>query len=144
MENINKLICALIALQNFCKDIHYNAKGDAFYSKHLLVDRVQNNISDYIDRIKEVCFLAANKEPLKSSEYLKKAAELIPDISQNDKQSFVRLKDLLIKTLKQIEGLKGLTVGENNLIGAVAEDLQNSLGLVNREVIDNDQKKESD
>lgn len=136
MENINKLVCALIALQNFCKDIHYNCKSDAFYSKHLLVDRVQENIGEYIDRIKEVFFLAADKEPLKSGEYLKKSAELIPDIAENDKESFERLKDLLIKTMKQAEKLTKLTKGEENLIGAVAEDLQNSLGLVNRQVKD--------
>lgn len=136
MENLNKLICALIALQNFCKDIHYNSKGDAFYSKHLLVDRVSENISDYIDSIKEVCFLAADKEPLASSEYLKKASELIPDISKNDKDSFMKLKDLLVKALKQIEKLTKLTKGEDNLIGAIAENLQTSLGLVNRQVKD--------
>ena len=136
MENVNKLICALIALQNFCKDIHYNSKGDAFYSKHLLVDRVQENIGEYIDRIKEVFFLAADKEPLQSGEYLKKSSELIPDIAENDRESFERLKDLLIKTMKQTEKLSKLTKGEENLIGAVAEDLQNSLGLVNRQVKD--------
>lgn len=141
MENINKLICALIALQNYCKDIHYNSKGDAFYSKHLLVDRIGDNISDYIDRIKEVFFLADNKEPKPSSEYLAKASKLIPEIKPNDKDSFVELSKLLIQALKIIEGLKSLTKGEENLIGAIGEDLQTSLGLVNRQVIDNDQKE---
>ena len=138
MSNINNLICLLLALQNYCKDIHYNSKGDAFYSKHLLADRIQDNISDYIDRIKEVFFLAADKEPLKSAEYLKKAAEFVPEISGNDKESFERLKDLLIKTMKQTEKLSKLTKGEENLIGTIAEDLQNSLGLVNRQVKDNE------
>lgn len=141
MENINKLICALMALQNYCKDIHYNSKGDAFYSKHLLVDRISDNISDYIDRIKEVFFLADNKEPKPSGEYLTEASKLIPKIKPNDKDSFVELSKLLIKALKIIEGLKSLTKGEENLIGAIGEDLQTSLGLVNRQVIDNDQKE---
>lgn len=136
MENVNKLICALIALQNFCKDIHYNAKGDAFYSKHLLVDRVQENISDYIDRIKEVFFLPAGKEPMPSGEYLKKAADMIPAIEKNDKDSFKHLATLLTNALKQIEKLKELTKGEENLTGTIAEDLQTSLGLVNRQIKD--------
>jgi len=138
MENINTLICQLIALQSFCKDIHYNAKGDAFYSKHLLVDRVQENISEYIDSLKELFFLPADKEPLPSAEYLTKAAKYIPSIKPNDKDSFKELAKLLIKTLKTIEGLNKLTKGEENLIGAIGENLQISLGLVNRQVIDND------
>ena len=137
MENINKLISHLLAIQNFAKDIHYNSKGDAFYSKHLLCDRISENLYDYIDSLKEVCFLAADKTPLKSAEYLKNAAALIPDISENDKESFENLKQLLIKTLRVIESLKSLTKGEENLIGAIAENLQTSLGLVNRQVKDN-------
>ncbi len=134
MEKINKLICALIALQNYCKDIHYNSKGDAFYSKHLLVDRVQENISDYIDRLKEVCILGNDEKTLPSAEYLQNASSLIPEITGNDKEDFKNLALLVVNTLTIIEALKSGTVGENNLYGAIAEDLQNSLGLINRQV----------
>lgn len=134
MANINKLICALLALQNYCKDIHYNSKGDAFYSKHLLVDRVQENISDYIDRIKEVSILGNDEKTLPSAIYLQNASSLIPEIIGNDKQDFKNLILLVVNTLTIIEALKSGTVGENNLYGAIAEDLQNSLGLLNRQV----------
>ena len=133
MENINKLIAQLIAICNYAKDIHYTAKGDAFYSKHLLADRIQDNISEYIDKIKELFFLANSKEPKSSKEYLSDAIKFIPDIKQSDKESFEELAKLLIKALKTIEQLSKLTKGEENLIGAIGEDLQTSLGLVNRE-----------
>lgn len=136
MEKINTLIAQLIAICNFSKDIHYNAKGASFYGKHLLADRVQDNLNEYIDQIKEICILGADKETLPSSEYLKKAIELIPEISEDDKDSFLSLKKLIIKTLKHIEGIKNLTSGESNLIGAIAQDLQNSLGLINKQVKD--------
>lgn len=134
MKNINKLIILLIAIQNYCKDIHYNSKGEAFYSKHLLVDRVQENISENIDKIKELFFLADDKEPLSSKEYLISASKLIPDIASDDKESFNRLLGLLLITIKDIESLKDLTKGEENLIGAIAEDLQASIGLINRQI----------
>lgn len=136
MENINKLIAQLIAICNYSKDIHYNSKGEAFYGKHLLADRVQENINEYIDQIKELFFLANNKEPKGSKEYLRDAIKFIPDIKQTDKESFKELANLLIKALKTIEQLTKLTKGEENLIGAIGEDIQTSLGLVNREVID--------
>lgn len=135
MEKINSLIFSLLAIQNFCKDIHYNAKGDAFYSKHLLVDRIQENISDYIDSIKEVCFLAANKEPLPSSQYLTEAAKLIPLITADDTENFRALSKLIFNALKIIENPDILiSKGEENLLGAIAENLQTSLGLVYQQI----------
>lgn len=134
MENINKLIEYLLAVANFAKDIHYSAKGEAFYSKHLLCDRISENIYDYIDSIKEIFFLAADKEPLPSGEYLSRATSLIPQIAEDDRTNFTSLSILLEAALQDIEKIKDLTKGEENLIGAIAENLQTSLGLVNRQV----------
>ena len=134
MDKVNNLICFLIALQNYCKDIHYNSKGDAFYSKHLLADRVQDNISDYIDKIKEVCFLGAEEKLLASREYLTKALKLIPELKDDDKEKFKDLRKLIIDTLKTLNSIKSATKGEDNLYGNIAEDLQGSLGLINQQI----------
>lgn len=133
MDKVNNLICSLIAIQNFCKDIHYNAKGDAFYSKHLLADRVQDNINEYIDQIKEICIIGSSEKTLPSKEYLLQAIKFIPAITENDQENFKSLENLLVMTLANIEQLEG-TKGEENLFGAIAQDLQNSLGLINRQV----------
>jgi DNA-binding ferritin-like protein len=136
MEEINKLIEYLIAIQNFCRDLHYTVKGESFYSKHLLADRIQENLNEYLDQIKEIFFLASYKEPLPSGEYLSRATSLIPQIANEDKANFVSMQNLLVVTLEHIESLQNLTKGEENLIGAIAQDLQNSLGLVNLQVKD--------
>lgn len=133
MDKVNNLICSLIAIQNFCKDIHYNAKGDAFYSKHLLADRVQENISDYIDRIKEVAILGNDEKTLPSGEYLSRATSLIPEVEEEDKKNFQSLENLLVNTLMALQDMEA-TLGEDNLYGTIAEDLQNSLGLINRQI----------
>lgn len=136
MEQINTLICQLLAIQNFCKDIHYNAKGEAFYSKHLLSDRIQENVSDYIDQIKEVCFLGNDEKPLQSGEYLLKATSYIPELVKEDSKNFEGLGKLILDTLSTLEGIEDSTRGEENLIGAIAQDLQTSLGLINRQIED--------
>ena len=123
-----------MAIASFAKDIHYNAKGSAFYSKHLLADRIQENIYDYIDQIKEILFLAADKDPLPSGEYLSRATSLIPAIADDDKTNFISMQTLIVVTLQHIEEFDGLTKGEENLIGAIAQDLQNSLGLINLQI----------
>lgn len=133
MDNINKLIAELIAICSFCKDIHYNSKGDAFYGKHLLADRVQENINEYIDQIKEICILGNDEKTLPSGEYLLKATSFIPAIQNEDKANFKNLENLLIATLGTLESLEG-TKGEENLYGNIAQDLQNSLGLINRQI----------
>lgn len=135
MENINKLIAQLIAICNYCKDIHYNAKGEAFYGKHLLADRVQENLNEYIDQIKEICILGNDEKTLPSAEYLTMATAFIPAIQNEDKANFKSLENLLVITLGTLESLEG-TKGEENLYGNIAQDLQNSLGLINRQIKD--------
>lgn len=124
-----------MAVANFAKDIHYNCKGDSFYSKHLLADRVEENIYDFIDDIKEIFFLAANIDTLPSKEYLNQAAGIIPDITGDDKEDFKALGELITKTLKLIENTDNTTTGESNLLGNIAENLQKSLGLITRQIV---------
>ncbi len=135
MEQINNLIAYLLAIANFAKDIHYCAHGESFYAKHLLADRIQENIYEFIDKLKEICLLGNDIEPLNSSEYLKQAAQIIPLKNPNDdKANFIEMKDLLIETLGLIEKMENPTKGEENLIGNIAQDIQNNLGLINLQV----------
>ncbi len=56
-DEFNKLITYLLAIANFAKDIHYSCHGEAFYGKHLFADRIQENISEFIDQIKKFACL---------------------------------------------------------------------------------------
>lgn len=134
MDKINEVIALLTAIQNYAKDIHYNCSGEAFYSKHLLCDRVSENISDYIDSIKEVYFLHKFEVPLNSKKYLEMAIDYIPPV-YNDTQSFRKLYELILKTLGVIQDIKDLSVGEENLFGNIAENLETSAGLLARQVL---------
>ena len=134
MEKINQIICYLIAIQNFTKDIHYKCKGDSFYGQHLLADRIQNDLSDFQDSLKETCILGNDLEPLPSAQYLDGAKPLIPAIGDDMQANFKAMQNLLIAALSSIENTPGTTRGEQSLIDSIAQDLQQKLGLVNREV----------
>lgn len=137
MENINKLICYLIAIQNYAKDIHYSCAGDAFYAKHLLADRIYDGLDDFIDQLKEVYFLGNNILPLSSGEYLTQASALIPELADDDKINFEHLQKLLIDCLVLMQEMLKETDtprAEVSLVDGIAQDLQQKLGLVNREV----------
>ena len=51
----NDLIVKLLVVQNVANDIHYLCYGEAFYAKHIFVDKIK--FRKDIDKIKEICFL---------------------------------------------------------------------------------------
>lgn len=134
MEKINQLICYLIAIANFAKDIHYTCRGEAFYGKHLLADRIQDGLYDFVDQIKETCLLGNEIEPLESGEYLINAANLIPKLSNSDRTNFEKIQKLLIDCLVLMQEMLKETDtprAEVSLVDGIAQDLQQKLGLIN-------------
>jgi hypothetical protein len=41
------------------------------------------------------------------------------------------MRELLTDTLEIIEHITGVSKGDDNLLGAIAQDLQNNIGLIN-------------
>lgn len=123
---IDKLIVNLLGIYNTAKDIHYSCSGPNFYGDHLLSDRIAENLNDYIDQLKEICLLGRGYEPLKSYDYLVRVVDVIPHTS-----NFLSIKGLMENTLIHIEKLEDLSKADENLIGAIAQDIQNNIGLLN-------------
>lgn len=139
MENVNKLISYLVAIANFAKDIHYTCRGEAFYSKHLLADRIYDNLYDFTDQLKEVCILGNDAFPLPSGEYLARAMNLLPRVEMEDKKNFQSMQKLIIDCLVLTQEMltdKNTARGEVSLVDAISQDLQQKLGLVNLQVKD--------
>ncbi len=124
--DIDNLIAHLLAIANYAKDIHYNCSGPNFYGNHLFADRFIGDIYEYIDQLKEICLLGHNLKPLHSDEYLRMAADLVPDGAD-----FKSMRTLMIDALVIIESFRGISRGDENLIGAIAQDVQNNVGLIN-------------
>lgn len=125
-EKIDSLIVFLLAIVNYAKDIHYNCYGESFYGQHLFADRFTDDIYEYIDQLKEICLLGHSYKPLHSSKYLALASDRIPEGA-----SFVEMRMLMIDCLAHIESIVGISKGDENLIGAIAQNVQNNVGLIN-------------
>lgn len=136
IEKINQLIMRITAIVNYAKDIHYTVHGDAFFGKHLFADRIDGDNNEYIDLLKEVSVLGRGYQTLPSEEYLKGAIEFLPEVTEDDQNNFENIKGLIKETLVFIEQLEDLTRGDENLIGNIAQDLQQNLGLLNLQVND--------
>lgn len=125
-QNIDDLITLLTAIENYAKDIHYNCCGESFYGQHLFADKCAEKIKDYVDQLKEVCLLGHKIKPLSSLIYLRRASDKIPF-----DPSFRFLRDLMNDALNQIEYITNIAKADENLLGTIAQDIQNNVGLIN-------------
>lgn len=125
-NKIDNLIIYLLAIANYAKDIHYNCGGASFYGQHLFADRFVENLYEYIDQLKEICLLGHSLKPLHSSEYLLRTSQIIPAGA-----SFESISSLMLNCLAEIESIENISKGDENLIGAIAQDVQNNIGLLN-------------
>lgn len=126
-KKIDNLIVYMLAISNYAKDIHYHCSGANFYGNHLFADRIQENLNEYIDQLKEICLLGHGLDTLPSYDYLRKAADIIPQSVYD----FRIMRDLMLNCLAEIETITGISKGDENLIGAIAQDIQNNVGLIN-------------
>mgnify|MGYP003295702067 CR=1 FL=1 len=129
---INSIIKQIIAIREFAKDIHYTCHGDSFYAKHLLADRVYNDLEPYIDQLKESCLLGEQQKPLASLIYLQGAIDLLikPNLT-SDLTNFAYLKTLIHNCWKVIEEGKGQSsLGREDLLGSISNTLQTLEGLI--------------
>ena len=132
-EQIDDLIVQLITIREFSKDIHYTCHGEAFYAKHLLVDKF--DWDEHIDLLKECCLLGNDERPKTSKEYLELAIlDLETPQEHNDKQNFEILNKLVYDGLALIENMPKMYKGDENVIGGIAQDLQQYKGLINLQI----------
>lgn len=137
MDKLNKIIVLLIALKESIKAVHYSVKGESAYAKHLLADRIYENIDEQIDTIKEALFLSSNEKLLSVKDYLNIAADLSINLSDDDKNNFIFIQHLIIDTLQEIENLKhnqNFTAGELTVMDDIAKTLLTKLALINMQV----------
>lgn len=133
------LIIILDKIRLTAKDLHYHASGSTFYAQHLLADRIQEPIIGFIDDLKEICYLGAEKE-------VPTAKELSPELQDTltEESLISTLYSQLTLGLYTIEELSknSLMQAETSLLGRIAEHLQQSRGLIWRVTVKEGAKSE--
>lgn len=128
-EQIDQLIIYLMAIQGFSKDIHYTCHGEAFYSKHLLVDKF--NFDEDIDVLKECCLLGSGEKPLPTAEYMKETVKILAVPKIDDRINFEYLIGLIQRTLSNvIDEFTSPSKADENIIGTIAQKLKQYKGLL--------------
>ena len=137
MNNLFDLLKVLYCIKFFAKDIHYAAKGDLFYSDHLLADRVIDGIDDFIDDINENLYLGFEEEAPISKQVIAGVAEDLllvqDDIKVNWKRLYAYLEEAEELIYKIEEEYKFPQI--SSLLDNIANDLQKKKGLIWRRIL---------
>lgn len=123
------ILARLTAIKHYAKDIHYTAKGESFYSIHLLMDRVVDGLDDFIDSINEVYYMGAGDNPPSSKEVLRVAQAVIPVLTDT-RENLERLVGLIKSALSELDDIKDTDRADNSLLDSIAQDLKLKRGLV--------------
>lgn len=133
-----RVLCFLLAIQRQAKEIHYHAKGDYFWSDHLLADRIYDGLDDLMDEVQENYYLGKEEEAPSQKDLLIEASEEVNDDSGDIKMDFEHLDSLIMSCIAKIESItkdnKNLTAGDNDLLGRICSDLQKKHGFLVRRI----------
>ena len=134
MLQYNLLIVLLMIIQCFAKDIHYTAKGSAFYAKHIFVDLVGDDIDGFIDDIKENIFLGQGIIPPASKKLFMAAAVGAPEVLLLDVANFMILKEFVDQVRGLIKNMEAPSRGANSLLDSIGEHMDKMSGLLFRQL----------
>jgi len=134
MLEYNLLIVLLMIIQSFAKDIHYTAKGPAFYAKHIFVDLVGDDIDGFIDDIKENVFLGQGIVPPASKNLFMAAAVGAQEVMPLDVANFMILKEFVDKVRELIKDMEAPSRGANSLLDSIGEHMDKMSGLLFRQL----------
>lgn len=135
MENI---LIYLEAIKGLAKDLHYTMSGLSFYGNHLLMDRIQDDLSDYQDAIKENFFMYNEKPVPTHKAVILEAAKLLPADDADIKDKLATLAELLktaIYSIEQATKSEILDAGDNDLLGRISSSLKTGSALLGRALV---------
>ena len=107
----------LIAFKYACKVNHWSTDN---YSKHLLFDRLSENIDDWVDSIAETYFMATDNKKVFNKSILN------PKFVNTD---LVKSCEMIISHLEELQNDGETNEGLNSLLSAIEEGFLNKLAL---------------
>lgn len=126
----------LWALKFSVSDLHYLAQKENFYSDHKLADELRDDIDEWIDKVNEICFLGEEKTAPYSKDIILQASQHIILLQDTPSNQFKKIAEFIKEILMYVqENIETTSVGEQNLIGGIAQDLQQRYGLIWRRIL---------
>lgn len=119
----------LNTISNIAKILHWNSKGENYYSDHLLFERIYTDIDDQIDGLVETCMI-----PIQSASDINFDFSSIFNYTISFPVDTKQLLDLIVDTIKKCDILAQAQIPEG--IKTYLTDISKSLlvkgGLLDR------------
>ena len=139
-----KIYVSLMVLRDVGKATHAYCRNDSFYGNHLFTDKIIKKLSGYIDDIIEICYLGSKELPPFPKGYYAQCAALCPEFTDDEEKLFTALAEIVDAILTEINEVgEKCTVGQQNLLGAIAEEMTRMKGLLWRRLA-SDEGKDSE
>lgn len=125
---MQKILIILIAIKQYIKQYHWQAKS---YQEHILADKLEEDIDDYIDEVAELSVVGEyDDKQLKAKDLLAKASQVVKDDSQADLMSLAKLFVELGESVNAFEEKAG-ALGLKDLCGRLSNTIMRKVYLIN-------------
>ena len=132
-EYMFNILVYLLSIEKTAKGIHYLCKGSNFWADHLLADKIQDGLSDFMDEIQEIAYLGKEQDAPQPAQVLASAGALVPKLDEDIEEDFRKLDKLILSCIDEIETsskLEAITSGDNDLLGRICADIQQKHGFI--------------
>ena len=127
------ILIYLLSIEKTAKGIHYLCKGPNFWADHLLADKIQDGLSDFMDEIQEIAYLGKEQDAPQPAQVLASAGAFVPELTDDIEEDFRKLDKLILRCIDEIETaskLEAITAGDNDLLGRICSDIQQKHGFI--------------
>lgn len=143
LKMFKKLYVSLMILRDVGKVAHSYCKDDSFYGNHIFTDRIIDKISDFLDDMIEICYLGSKELPPFPKGYYAQCAALCPDFTEDEEKLFADLYEIVESILNEINDIgEKCSVGQQNLLGGIAEEMTRMKGLLWRRLLSKTTEKQ--
>lgn len=131
------LLVLMITLRDYYHTAHVCVKNSVSYSDHLLLERLYDGVSDYVDPIKEKMLgIGMGDESVHLPTIYKKVFERIKDLPYAAKENAayftaaLAMEESLKSLCSTIDKTEGTSVGVRNFVGDIADKSEGRCYLI--------------
>ena len=124
---MKEILVTLIALKQYIKQYHWQAKS---YQEHILADKLEEGIEDYIDETAELSVVVEQTdEHLQAGKLLAAAATILPEGADSTLRQIALLLVALNDNLKELKPKAG-EMGVEDLFSRLSNSILRKIYLI--------------
>lgn len=124
---MQEILILLIAIKQYIKQYHWQAKS---YQEHILADKLEEDLEDYIDEIAELSIVAElSDKQVKAKDLLEQAAQCL---GNEDKADLLSIMNLFVSLSEEVNAFeeKAEALGLKDLCGRLSNTILRKVYLI--------------